>query len=109
MAFTFTRAAYLDKRNEDVSIVLENALVQGRFWLPRRQEVEVRRTGTYLDFPARGIIRGRWDIGEYDVNDGPADRDVRRARSWCSCRRPSVARTRSRARCSTRSRPTCAS
>jgi hypothetical protein len=51
-----------------VSIVLENALVQGRFWLPRRQEVEVRRTGTWLDFPARGIIRGRWDIGDYQVN-----------------------------------------
>jgi hypothetical protein len=74
MAFTFTRNAYIDKRNEDVSIVLENALVQGRFWLPRRQEVEVRRTGTWLDFPARGIIRGRWDIAEYAVNAGvPAD------------------------------------
>jgi hypothetical protein len=70
MAFTFTRAAYLDKRNEDVSIVLENALVQGRFWLPRRQEVEVRRTGTWMDFPARGIIRGRWEIGSYAVNTG---------------------------------------
>jgi hypothetical protein len=68
MAFTFTRSAYLDQRNEDVSIVLENGLIQGRFWLPRRQEVEVRRAGTWLDFPARGIIRGRWDIGDYQVN-----------------------------------------
>jgi hypothetical protein len=68
LAFTFTRAAYLDPRNEDVSIVLENALVEGRFWLPRRQEVEVRRAGTFLDFPARGIVRGRWDIGDYAVN-----------------------------------------
>jgi hypothetical protein len=68
MAFTFTSASYLDRRNEDVSIVLENALVQGRFWLPRRQEVEVRRAGTWMDFPARGIIRGRWDIGDYQVN-----------------------------------------
>jgi hypothetical protein len=68
MAFTFTSASYLDKRNEDVSIVLENALVEGRFWLPRRQEVEVRRVGTWMDFPARGIIRGRWDIGDYRVN-----------------------------------------
>ncbi|MGZ8469466.1 MAG: hypothetical protein ACXW61_08240 [Gemmatirosa sp.] len=68
MAFTFTSASYLDRRNEDVSIVLENALVEGRFWLPRRQEVEVRRVGTWMDFPARGIIRGRWDIGDYRVN-----------------------------------------
>lgn len=68
LAFTFTRAAYLDPRNEDVSVVLENALVEGRFWLPRRQEVEVRRAGTFLDFPARGIIRGRWDVSDYAVN-----------------------------------------
>lgn len=68
LAFTFTRSAYLDKRNEDVSLVLENALVEGRFWLPRRQEIEVRRAGTFLDFPARGIIRGRWDVGDYQVN-----------------------------------------
>ena len=34
MAFTFTRPAYLDKELEDISIVLENALVQERFWLP---------------------------------------------------------------------------
>jgi hypothetical protein len=54
-----------------VSLVLENALVEGRFWLPRRQEVEVRRAGTFLDFPARGIIRGRWDVGEYRVNTDP--------------------------------------
>jgi hypothetical protein len=68
LAFTFTRPAYLDPRNEDVSIVLENALVEGKYWLPRRQEVEVRRAGTFLEFPARGIIRGRWDVGEYAVN-----------------------------------------
>jgi hypothetical protein len=68
MAFTFTRSAYLDKRNDEVSIVLENALVNGRFWLPRHQEVEVKRSGTFLDFPAHGIIRGHWDIGDYKVN-----------------------------------------
>jgi hypothetical protein len=73
LAFTFTRAAYLDPRNEDVSLVLENGLVEGRFWLPRRQEVEVRRGGTFLDFPARGFIRGRWEIGDYAVNAGLAD------------------------------------
>ncbi len=68
MAFTFTRPAYLDKELEDISIVLENALVQGRFWLPLHQQVEIRRTGRWLDFPARGIIRGRWEISDYDMN-----------------------------------------
>lgn len=70
MAFTFTRPAYLDKELEDISIVLENALVQGRFWLPLHQEVEIRRTGRWLDFPARGIIRGRWEISDYATNTG---------------------------------------
>ncbi|MDB4909594.1 MAG: hypothetical protein JWO39_417 [Gemmatimonadetes bacterium] len=70
MAFTFTRPAYLDKELEDISIVLENALVQGRFWLPRHQEVEIRRTGRWLEFPARGIIRGRWEISGYEINKG---------------------------------------
>jgi hypothetical protein len=68
MAFSFTRAALLDTYLEDVSIVLENSLQETRFWLPRRQEIEIRRTGTWLEFPARGIIRGRWEICCYQVN-----------------------------------------
>lgn len=70
MAFSFTRAALIDKDLEDVSVVLENALIEGRFWLPRRQEIEIRRTGSWLDYPARGIIRGRWEICCYAVNVG---------------------------------------
>jgi hypothetical protein len=68
MAFNFTRAAFLDRNLEDLAIVLENGLVETRFWLPRRQEIEIRRTGTWMDYPVRGIIRGRWEIGEYQVN-----------------------------------------
>src|SRR5205085_3781935 len=70
MALSFTRAALLDTQLEDVSIVLENRLVSARFWLPSRQEIEIRRTGTWLDYPVRGIIRGRWEIGEYVINQG---------------------------------------
>ncbi|HET7200586.1 MAG TPA: hypothetical protein VFI80_07235, partial [Burkholderiales bacterium] len=70
MALSFTRAALLDNQLEDVSIVLENRLVGTRFWLPSRQEIEIRRTGTWLDYPVRGIIRGRWEIGEYKINQG---------------------------------------
>ena len=68
MAFSFTRSALKDKELEDVSVVLENGLIEGRFWLPRRQEIEIRRAGTWLDYPARGIIRGRWEICCYEVN-----------------------------------------
>jgi hypothetical protein len=72
MAFNFTPHAYLDPQLEDVSIVLDNALWEGRFWLPYRQEVEIRRRATWLDIPARGIIRGRWEIGGYLFNVGLA-------------------------------------
>ena len=68
MAIGFTRAALKDKDLEDLSVILESGLIDGRYWLPRRQEVEIRRTGTWLDYPARGIIRGRWDIDDYEVN-----------------------------------------
>ncbi len=73
LAFNFTPRAYLDPQLEDVSIVLENALWEGRFWLPNRQEVEIRRRATWLDIPARGIIRGRWEIDGYVFNVGLAD------------------------------------
>lgn len=72
MAFSFTRSALRDRQLEDVSVVLENSLVEGSFWLPRRQEIEIRRTGSWMDFPARGIIRGRWEIRDYAVNQGAA-------------------------------------
>jgi hypothetical protein len=66
--FSFTPAAYLDRQLEDISVVLENALYQNRYWLPHRQEIEIRRRVTWLDFPARGIIRGRWEVQDYDLN-----------------------------------------
>jgi hypothetical protein len=62
MTFSFTRAALRDRQLEDVSVILENGLVDGRFWLPRRQEIEIRRSASWMDFPAMGIIRGRWEI-----------------------------------------------
>lgn len=71
--FSFTRSAYLDDTLEDISIVLENSLWNRRYWLPRRQEIEIRRRTAWLDLPARGIIRGRWEIGEYQLNQGLSD------------------------------------
>jgi len=66
--FSFTPPAYLDPQLEDISIVLENSLFEQRYWLPYRQEIEIRRRTRWLDFPARGIIRGRWEIEGYDFN-----------------------------------------
>jgi len=70
MVFDFTRRAFLQPELEGISVALENALVDGRFWLPNHQEIEIRRTGTWLDAPARGIIRARWEIAQYVVNRG---------------------------------------
>jgi hypothetical protein len=70
MTFNFTRAAYLDRALEDISVAIENSLWGGRYWLPLRQEIEIRRRAEWLDFPARGIIRGRWEIDTYRFNQG---------------------------------------
>ena len=71
--FNFTGASYLDNTIEDITVVLENGLWNERFWLPWRQEIEIRRRTAWLDMPARGIIRGRWEIDDYEFNVGLAD------------------------------------
>ena len=73
MAFNFTPRSYIDPELEDVSIVLDNALEEQRYWLPYRQEIEIRRRATWLDVPARGIIRARWEIDGYTLNLGLAN------------------------------------
>ncbi|HEY9227283.1 MAG TPA: hypothetical protein VIP11_11585, partial [Gemmatimonadaceae bacterium] len=70
MNVSFTHAAFLDKALDELSVVLENRLVGGRFWLPSRQEIEIKRHGEWLDYPIRGIIRGRWEVGDYTFNLG---------------------------------------
>src|SRR5260370_31642958 len=72
MESNFTPRAYLDPELEDVSIVLDNALWEQRYWLPYRQEIEIRRRATWLDVPVRGIIRARWEIDGYVLNVGLA-------------------------------------
>jgi hypothetical protein len=70
MSFSFTRAAYLDDQLEDITVSIENSLWSGRWWVPNRQEIEIRRRATFMDFPARGIIRGRFEIDHYQFNTG---------------------------------------
>lgn len=73
LEFTFTPAAYRDPQLEDISVVLENALYEGKWWLPYRQEIEIRRRLRWLDLQARGIIRGRWTVDSFAFNLGLAD------------------------------------
>jgi hypothetical protein len=70
LAFDFTPAAYRDPSLEDVSVVLDNALYEDRWWLPQHQAIEIRRHATVLDLPARGVIRGRWEVDGYVFNTG---------------------------------------
>lgn len=89
LSMTFTRAAILDKRIETLVVTLENGLVRERYWLPRRQEVEVSRGSTWFDIPARGIVRGRWEISNYDVNERIAP-ETQLLPRWSSAPRDSL-------------------
>ncbi len=91
LSLTFTRAAILDRRIETLVVTLENSLVRGRYWLPRRQEVEVVRRSTWLDVPARGIVRGHWEISGYAVNEG-LEPLTKLLPPWSSVSRDSLAR-----------------
>ncbi len=64
----FTAAAYRDEAVEDITLLLENSLTDGQFWLPVRQEIEIRRRVAWFDFPARTLIRVRWAITGIEPN-----------------------------------------
>jgi hypothetical protein len=70
MAFTFTPASYVDPRTDRIRVELDYGLWEGRYWLPNRQEIEVRR-----------------EVPEFDFGRG--DRDPgRAARGWLRAERP---------------------
>ncbi|MFL5538368.1 MAG: hypothetical protein ACJ8J0_05220 [Longimicrobiaceae bacterium] len=73
MEFTFTRSSYVDRELDYINISLENGLWKGRFWLPNRQQVEIRRQLPQLGFPAGGVIRGTMTINGYRFNQNLPD------------------------------------
>lgn len=73
MRFTFTPSSYVDPYLDYIRISLDNSLWEGRYWLPYRQTAELRREIPGLDLPVGSIIRGRYEIGDYEINpDLPA-------------------------------------
>jgi hypothetical protein len=70
MDFTFTAASYLDETLDYFNIRLENALWEGRYWLPYRQGIELRRNIKAIKFPAGGVIRAEFRISDYEFNTG---------------------------------------
>lgn len=68
MTFTFTPASYVDRYLDYIRISLDNSLWRRRWWLPYRQEVEIRREMPLFDFLAGSVIRGRFEISDYEFN-----------------------------------------
>lgn len=68
MEFTFTPVSYVDEQLDYINVLLENGLYKGRFWLPNRQQVELRRQVPELGLPAGGMIRGTMQISNYRFN-----------------------------------------
>jgi hypothetical protein len=68
MSFTFTPISYRDPRLTGLDVDIENALWDGRYWLPARQVVEVRRSSNWLSFPISTTIRTEHLIGPYRIN-----------------------------------------
>lgn len=68
MDFTFTPASYVDSYLDHIRISLDNALWMGKFWLPYRQELEIRREIPLFDFRIGSVIRARFEIGHYRFN-----------------------------------------
>ena len=73
MNFTFTPASYVDRQLDYIRVSLENALWDRRYWLPYRQSLEIRRKLPFLDLPVGSVIRGRWEIGDYNFEDDLPD------------------------------------
>ncbi|MFO7893150.1 MAG: hypothetical protein R6U63_05420 [Longimicrobiales bacterium] len=68
LAFTFTPASYIDPRNERVEVMLENALWDGQYWLPREQRLLVRRELPQFDIDVGTVIRAALTVDNYELN-----------------------------------------
>jgi hypothetical protein len=73
MQFTFTPSSYIDSYLDYIRISLDNSLWEGKWWLPYKQEVEIRREFPQLDVEVGTVIRGRFDIGDYVLNPDLSD------------------------------------
>ncbi len=69
MSFSFTPASYVDSFVDYIHVALDNSLWMGRYWLPYRQEVEIRRETPLLDVMAGSVIRAQFDIHDYDFEE----------------------------------------
>ncbi len=68
MSFTFTPASYVDRSLDYIRISMDNSVWDGKYWLPYRQEVELRRELPIIEFLGGSVIRGRFEIRNYRFN-----------------------------------------
>ena len=64
--FCFTPVAYRDEELEDISVLLEQSLFEGKWWLPYAQQIVIRRRSSAFEIPFRTIIKSRWQVGDYE-------------------------------------------
>lgn len=67
--FTFTAASYRDRTVSDITVTLENTLMEGRWWLPWRQSIAIRRETPWLNMPLSTMLRADWEIDDYVVGE----------------------------------------
>jgi len=72
LRITFTASAYRDPELESIALDLRSGMWEDRYWLPEVQDVEIRRSFPWLDFPLASIIRTRLVVLHYRLN-GPDD------------------------------------
>lgn len=77
MNFSFTPASYVDGYLDYIRIAMDNSLWMGAWWLPYRQEIEIRRETPFFDFMAGSTIRTTFDVGGYDFDAEVPERILR--------------------------------
>ena len=89
MQLSFTPASYVDRRTDRIEVEVDYGLWEGRYWLPNRQVVHVRREVPDLDLGVGTVIRAVLRVGEYELNaELPPEFQFRPPVSWL----PEVAR-----------------
>jgi hypothetical protein len=68
LSFTFTPASYIDGSLDYIRISIDNSLWDGKYWLPYRQEVELRRESPIIELLGGSVIRSRFEIRNYRFN-----------------------------------------
>ena len=74
MRFSFTPVSYVDEYVDHIRVSLDNSLWMGRYWLPYRQETEIRREIPMLDLMLGSVIQSRFDVRGYEFNVELPDR-----------------------------------